>query len=261
MAMLSFERKYRVRGGTLVGRRSVRLLGRALLRRILRRHDGVLRAARDGPDRMGSGHRAHLEYLADQHRAAGPEVRPGARAAARRRAVAAHHAVRDRAHSCRGRCAKWRSAASSGIGYHVPFAFGVAIFAYVSLEIFRPLLLGAWGNGFPYGIFSHLDWVSNTGYQYLHFHYNPAHMFAVSFFFATTLALSLHGARHSVRRESEERTGSNRRTREHLFSRCHRLFDRLARDPSPGLVPRDQRGVLERHLHLDQRSVLDARMA
>ncbi len=41
---------------------------------------------------------------------------------------------------------------------------------------------------------SHLDWVSNTGYQYLHFHYNPAHMLAVSFFFATTFALSLHGA-------------------------------------------------------------------
>jgi len=41
---------------------------------------------------------------------------------------------------------------------------------------------------------SHLDWVSNTGYQYLHFHYNPAHMLAVSFFFTTTFALSLHGA-------------------------------------------------------------------
>jgi photosynthetic reaction center L subunit len=41
---------------------------------------------------------------------------------------------------------------------------------------------------------SHLDWVSNTGYQYLHFHYNPAHMIAVSFFFATTFALALHGS-------------------------------------------------------------------
>ena len=81
-----------------------------------------------------------------------------------------------------------------GIGYHVPFAFGVAIFAYVSLVVIRPLLMGAWGHGFPYGIMSHLDWVSNTGYQYLHFHYNPAHMLAVSFFFATTFALSLHGA-------------------------------------------------------------------
>ncbi|MFN9679933.1 MAG: photosynthetic reaction center subunit L, partial [Betaproteobacteria bacterium] len=81
-----------------------------------------------------------------------------------------------------------------GIGYHVPFAFSVAIFAYVTLVVFRPLLMGAWGHGFPYGIFSHLDWVSNVGYQYLHVHYNPAHMLAVSFFFTTTLALSLHGA-------------------------------------------------------------------
>ena len=81
-----------------------------------------------------------------------------------------------------------------GIGYHVPFAFSVAIFAYVSLEVIRPVLMGGWGNAFPYGIMSHLDWVSNTGYQYLHFHYNPAHMLAVSFFFATTFALSLHGA-------------------------------------------------------------------
>jgi photosynthetic reaction center L subunit len=81
-----------------------------------------------------------------------------------------------------------------GMGYHVPVAFGVAIFAYTTLVVIRPVLLGAWGHGFPYGIFSHLDWVSNVGYQYLHFHYNPAHMLAVTFFFTTTLALSLHGA-------------------------------------------------------------------
>ncbi|MEO0366159.1 MAG: photosynthetic reaction center subunit L [Pseudomonadota bacterium] len=81
-----------------------------------------------------------------------------------------------------------------GIGYHVPFAFATAIFAYVTLVVIRPILMGAWGHGFPYGIMSHLDWVSNTGYQYLHFHYNPAHMLAVTFFFTTTLALGLHGA-------------------------------------------------------------------
>ena len=81
-----------------------------------------------------------------------------------------------------------------GIGYQVPIAFGVAIFAYVTLVIIRPMLLGAWGHGFPYGIFSHLDWVSNVGYQYLHFHYNTAHMLAVTFFFTTCLLLSLHGA-------------------------------------------------------------------
>jgi photosynthetic reaction center L subunit len=81
-----------------------------------------------------------------------------------------------------------------GMAYHVPVAFGVAIFAYVTLVVIRPLLLGAWGHGFPYGIWSHLDWVSNVGYQFLHFHYNPAHMLAVTFFFTTTLALSLHGS-------------------------------------------------------------------
>ena len=81
-----------------------------------------------------------------------------------------------------------------GMGYHVPIAFGFAILAYMTLVIFRPFLLGAWGYGFPYGIFSHLDWVSNTGYQYVNFHYNPAHMIAVSFFFTTTFALALHGA-------------------------------------------------------------------
>jgi photosynthetic reaction center L subunit len=80
-----------------------------------------------------------------------------------------------------------------GMGYHVPFAFSIAIFAYVTLVVIRPVLMGAWSHGFPYGIFSHLDWVSNTGYQYLHFHYNPAHMIAVTLFFTTTLALSLHG--------------------------------------------------------------------
>jgi photosynthetic reaction center L subunit len=81
-----------------------------------------------------------------------------------------------------------------GIGLHVPFAFSFAILAYLTLEFVRPILLGAWGHGFPYGIISHLDWVSNTGYQYLHFHYNPAHMLAITFFFTNALALSLHGS-------------------------------------------------------------------
>jgi len=81
-----------------------------------------------------------------------------------------------------------------GIGYHVPFAFSIAILAYVTLVVIRPALMGAWGYGFPYGIFSHLDWVNNTGYAYGNFHYNPAHMIAVTFFFTTCFALALHGS-------------------------------------------------------------------
>ncbi|MCJ8307585.1 MAG: photosynthetic reaction center subunit L [Rhizobiaceae bacterium] len=80
-----------------------------------------------------------------------------------------------------------------GMGLHVPFAFSVAVFAYVTLVVFRPLFMGAWGHGFPYGIYSHLEWVNNVGYAYGNFHYNPAHMIAITFFFATTLALALHG--------------------------------------------------------------------
>ena len=80
-----------------------------------------------------------------------------------------------------------------GIGFHVPFAFSFAIFAYVTLVVIRPVLMGSWSYGFPYGIFTHLDWVSNTGYSYGQFHYNPGHMIAISFFFTTCLALALHG--------------------------------------------------------------------
>jgi len=80
-----------------------------------------------------------------------------------------------------------------GMGYHVPVAYAVAVLAYITLVVIRPVLLGAWGHGFPYGIISHLDWVSNVGYQYLHFHYNPAHMIAITFFFTTCFALALHG--------------------------------------------------------------------
>jgi photosynthetic reaction center L subunit len=81
-----------------------------------------------------------------------------------------------------------------GMGLHVPIAYGTAVFAYVSLEIIRPVLMGAWGVAFPYGIVSHLDWVSNTGYNYLNFEYNPAHMIAVTLFFTNCFALSLHGS-------------------------------------------------------------------
>ncbi len=100
-----------------------------------------------------------------------------------------------------------------GMGYHVPVAYSVAILAYVTLVVVRPVLMGAWGHGFPYGIISHLDWVSNVGYQYLHFHYNPAHMIAVSFFFTTTFALGLHGS--LILSVTNPRKGESVKTSEH----------------------------------------------
>ena len=44
-----------------------------------------------------------------------------------------------------------------GMGYHVPVAFGVAVFAFVSLNIIRPVLMiktggeSGWSHGFPKG--------------------------------------------------------------------------------------------------------------
>ncbi len=100
-----------------------------------------------------------------------------------------------------------------GMGLHIPFAFSFAILAYVTLVIVRPVLLGAWGHGFPYGILSHLDWVSNVGYQFLHFHYNPAHMIAVTFFFTTAMALSMHGS--LILMATDPREGETVKTGEH----------------------------------------------
>jgi photosynthetic reaction center L subunit len=174
MSMLSFERKYRVRGGTLIGGDlfdfwvgqfyvgffGVTTIFFALLGTLL-----ILYGAAIGPT-----------WNLWQINIAPPDLKYGLSLAPLKEG------------------GLWQISRKLGIGLHVPFAFSFAILAYVTLVVVRPLLLGAWGHGFPYGIMSHLDWVSNVGYQYLHFHYNPAHMLAVTFFFTTTLALSMHGS-------------------------------------------------------------------
>ena len=263
MAMLSFERKYRVRGGTLIGGDLFDFWVGPFYVGFFGVTTIFFAVARHGADRLGRGARADLEPLADQHRAARPELRPGARAAAAKAGSGSS------SRSARiGAFVSWalrevEICRKLGIGFHVPFAFGVAIFAYVTLVVIRPVLLGAWGHGFPYGIISHLDWVSNTGYQYLHFHYNPAHMIAV------TLLLHDHASRWrcmaslilSATNPEQGRAGQDRRAREHLLPRHDRLFDRHARHPSPRPVPRAVGRLLERGLHRHQRAVLDARLA
>ena len=149
-----------------------------------------------------------------------------------------------------------------GIGYHVPFAFSFAIFAYATLVIFRPLLLGAWGHGFPYGIFSHLDWVSNVGYSYLHFHYNPAHMLAVTLFFTTTFALALHGG--LILSAANPEKGEEMKTPDHeghVLPGFHRLFGRHAGHSPRWPAVSPECWLLVGGLHRHLRSGLDRRMA
>jgi len=197
MAMLSFERKYRVRGGTIVGGDLFdfwvgpfyvgffgvttiffTVLGTALI---------IWGAA------IGEG-LAGQSWNLWQISIAPPALKYGLTLAPLREGGLWQIIT----FAATGAFVSWmlrqaEIARKLGMGLHVPAAFGVAISAYVTLVIVRPVLLGAWGHGFPYGILSHLDWVSNVGYQYLHFHYNPAHMIAVTFFFTNCLALAMHG--------------------------------------------------------------------
>jgi photosynthetic reaction center L subunit len=192
MAMLSFERKYRVRGGTLIGgdlfdfwvgpfyvgffgvtTAFFSLLGTAM----------IIWGAAMGPT-----------WNLWQINIAPPDLKYGlAMAPLNEGGLWQIITVCALGAFCSWALREVEICRKLGMGLHVPFAFAFAIFAYVTLQVIRPVLLGAWGHAFPYGIYSHLDWVSNVAYQYLHFHYNPWHGIAASLFFATTLALSMHG--------------------------------------------------------------------
>jgi len=198
MAMLSFERKYRVRGGTLIGGDlfdywvgpfyvgvfGVTTVFFAVLGTAL-----ILYGAAIGEGLNGQSWNVWQINIAPPDLKYGLSLAPlGAGGLWQLITICAL-----------GAFLSWmfrqvEIARKLGMGLHVPFAFGVAISAYVTLVVVRPILLGAWGHGFPYGILSHLDWVSNVGYQYLHFHYNPAHMIAITFFFTCCLALAMHGS-------------------------------------------------------------------
>jgi photosynthetic reaction center M subunit/photosynthetic reaction center L subunit len=97
------------------------------------------------------------------------------------------------------------------MSYEVPIAFGAVVFSWITLQILRPIAMGAWGNGFALGITHHLDWVSNIGYQYFNFFYNPFHAIGITLLFAATLLLTMHGSiilmtarRPYVREENED---------------------------------------------------------
>ena len=64
MALLSFERKYRVRGGTLVGGDLVRLLGRAFLRGLLSGSRRLFRPSGHDSDFLGGVQQGHIQPVA-----------------------------------------------------------------------------------------------------------------------------------------------------------------------------------------------------
>ncbi len=80
------------------------------------------------------------------------------------------------------------------MGFHVPISFGVVFFAWVTLQIIRPIALGQWHEGFVLGVMPHLDWVSNFGYRYNNFFYNPFHAIGITGLFGSTWLLACHGS-------------------------------------------------------------------
>lgn len=91
----------------------------------------------------------------------------------------------------------WRTfqrAKALGMGQHLAWAFASAIWLYLVLGFFRPILMGSWSEAVPFGIFPHLDWTAAFSIRYGNLFYNPFHMLSIAFLYGSTLLFAMHGA-------------------------------------------------------------------
>jgi len=88
----------------------------------------------------------------------------------------------------------YRRARQLGLGTHVAWAFAAAIWLYLVLGFFRPVLMGSWGEAVPFGIFPHLDWTAAFSLRYGNLFYNPFHALSIAFLYGSTLLFAMHGA-------------------------------------------------------------------
>jgi photosynthetic reaction center M subunit len=88
----------------------------------------------------------------------------------------------------------WLRAEALGMGKHVAWAFLSAIWLFLVLGLFRPLLMGSWSEMVPYGIFTHLDWTNNFSLRYGNLFYNPFHGLSIGFLYGSALLFAMHGA-------------------------------------------------------------------
>ncbi|TGD66084.1 photosynthetic reaction center subunit M [Tabrizicola sp. WMC-M-20] len=95
-------------------------------------------------------------------------------------------------------CAWWvrtyLRAQALGMGKHVSWAFASAIWLFLVLGLFRPILMGSWSHAVPYGIFSHLDWTNLFSLTYGNLFYNPFHALSIVFLYGSALLFAMHGA-------------------------------------------------------------------
>jgi photosynthetic reaction center M subunit len=81
-----------------------------------------------------------------------------------------------------------------GMGKHVAYAFASAIWLFLVLGLFRPILMGSWSEAVPYGIFSHLDWTNLFSIIHGNLFYNPFHALSIVFLYGSALLFAMHGA-------------------------------------------------------------------
>jgi photosynthetic reaction center M subunit len=86
----------------------------------------------------------------------------------------------------------YRRARAMGMGTHVAWAFLAAIWLYLVLGFFRPLLMGSWAEAVPFGIFPHLDWTAAFSIRYGNLFYNPFHALSIAFLYGSTLIFAMH---------------------------------------------------------------------
>jgi photosynthetic reaction center M subunit len=95
-------------------------------------------------------------------------------------------------------CAWWvrtyLRAEALGMGKHVCWGFASAIWLFLVLGLFRPVLMGSWSHAVPYGIFSHLDWTNLFSLTYGNLFYNPFHALSIVFLYGSALLFAMHGA-------------------------------------------------------------------
>jgi photosynthetic reaction center M subunit len=88
----------------------------------------------------------------------------------------------------------YRRARVLGLGTHIAWAFASAIWLFLVLGFFRPVLMGSWGEAVPFGIFPHLDWTAAFSLRYGNLFYNPFHALSIAFLYGSALLFAMHGA-------------------------------------------------------------------
>jgi photosynthetic reaction center M subunit len=104
----------------------------------------------------------------------------------------------------------YRRARALGMGTHVTYAFGAAIWLFLVLGFLRPLLMGNFSEAVPFGIFSHLEWTNNFSVVHGNLFYNPFHMISIAFLYGSALLFAMHAgtilavSRYGGEREIEQ---------------------------------------------------------